>query len=335
MINLFNNARLDHLNTFGFLSEATWFAKINDENELVAILNDSRFSHRPIHILGGGSNVLLSPRIDGLVLQMGLRGIQYIGEKDGHYLIEAQAGEIWHDFVAFCLENHWYGLENLALIPGTVGAAPIQNIGAYGSEVGQNIFSIRAFDRQINQFVKISGAECNFSYRDSCFKQHSGRWIITAVTFTLPKIWTAQLGYSELAREFKEKTATPEAIFSAIIKIRQQKLPDPKQLGNAGSFFKNTIVSAEHAQALKNTYPLLPIYPQINGEYKLAAGWLIEYCGFKGYQQGNVGVYEKQALVLVHFGGGCVNDIFELAEKIISAVQETFNVKLEIEPVLI
>jgi UDP-N-acetylmuramate dehydrogenase len=242
-------------------------------------------------------------------------------------------GVNWHDFVSWSLDNDLPGLENLALIPGTVGAAPIQNIGAYGIEVADYIDSIEAFDAQTHSFVTLPKSACHFAYRDSYFKQHPRHFIVTKVVFKIPKQWQARIHYADLANQFAANaTPSPEEIFLAVCKIRTRKLPDPKVIGNAGSFFQNPIIPNEQHETLLGKHPNLVSYPDAPGKRKLAAGWLIDQCGFKGERMGNVGVYENQALVLVNHGGGTAQDILGLAKCIQEKVRKEFGVSLEIEP---
>jgi UDP-N-acetylmuramate dehydrogenase len=248
-------------------------------------------------------------------------------------LIAVGGGVNWHEFATWTLENNLPGLENLALIPGTVGAAPIQNIGAYGVEIADYIDSIHAFDTQSQAFVTLSKADCQFAYRDSYFKQHPQRFIVTKVVFQIPKDWQAKIHYADLAKQFEGKpNPTAEEIFLAVCKIRNHKLPDPKVIGNAGSFFQNPVIPNEQYETLLKKYVGLVSYPDAPGKRKLAAGWLIDQCGFKGQRMGEVGVYENQALVLVNHGNGTAQDILGLAKCIQDKVRKEFGVSLEIEP---
>jgi UDP-N-acetylmuramate dehydrogenase len=284
--------------------------------------------------LGGGSNVILSESLSGATLLINILGQELVKSDDENSWLAVGAGVNWHELVSWTLENNLPGLENLALIPGTVGAAPIQNIGAYGVEVGEYIDSIEAFDLATHAFVNLSQEACQFAYRDSYFKQNPNRFIVTKVVFRIPKAWQARLQYADLANQFAESNSSPSAqqIFDAICTIRSNKLPDPKVIGNAGSFFQNPIVSTEQCEQLSKQFPNLVSYPDGNGKRKLAAGWLIDQCGFKGKRVGPVGVYEKQALVLVNHGGGTSTDILDLAKNIQEKVLGRFGVELEIEP---
>ena len=323
-------------NTFGFDARARLASHIRSETDLVSALSDPRAAGLPVVVLGGGSNVVLTGDLDACVLLMEIPGYEITEDHDS-WLVTAGAGENWHGLVSRTVADGLPGLENLALIPGTAGAAPIQNIGAYGVELRERFAWLRAYDRQSGAFVTLDLNACAFGYRDSLFK-HAGRdrYIITAVTLRLPKAWQPVLNYGELAREL-EGVASPAAtqIREAIIAIRSRKLPDPAKIGNAGSFFKNPVVEAAQRNALLAEHPALVSYPQPDGSYKLAAGWLIDQCGFKGLDDGAVGVYGKQALVLVHHGGGTGAALLKLANRIADTVQARFGVRIEPEPVIL
>lgn len=323
-------------NTFGFDARARLAAHIRSESDLVSALSDPRAAELPVVVLGGGSNVVLTGDLDACVLLMEIPGHD-IAEDDENWLVTAGAGENWHGVVSRTVAEGMPGLENLALIPGTAGAAPIQNIGAYGVELRERFARLRAYDRQTREFVTLDLDACAFGYRDSLFK-HAGRdrYIITAVTLRLPKAWQPVLNYGELAREL-DGVASPTAaqVREAVIAIRSRKLPDPAQIGNAGSFFKNPVVEAGQRDALLAQNPALVSYPQPDGRYKLAAGWLIDQCGFKGMDDGAVGVYGKQALVLVHHGGGTGAALLKLADRIADTVESRFGVRIEPEPVIL
>jgi UDP-N-acetylmuramate dehydrogenase len=285
-------------------------------------------------VLGGGSNVILPEYLPGATLLMNIRDQEILKSDTQNTWLSVGAGVDWHELVAWTLEHNLLGLENLALIPGTVGAAPIQNIGAYGVEVGEYIDSIEAFDSATQAFVTLPQESCQFAYRDSYFKQNPNRFIVTKVIFKFPKAWQARLQYADLAKQFMDANSNLSAkeIFDAVCAIRSQKLPDPKVIGNAGSFFQNPIISDAQYELLIQQFPGLVSYPDVTGKRKLAAGWLIDQCGFKGKRVGSVGVYEKQALVLVNHGGGTSTDILNLAKSIQEAVLSKFSVQLEIEP---
>ncbi|MDR0776268.1 MAG: UDP-N-acetylmuramate dehydrogenase [Azonexus sp.] len=293
-------------------------------------------------VLGGGSNLVLTGDFDGLILHMAIPGRRLLGEDAEAWYVEAGGGENWHDFVQWTLAQGWPGLENLSLIPGTVGAAPIQNIGAYGLEVSECFHTLTAWDFAHGDFVSFDREACRFGYRDSLFKQQgwhlNGRLAITSVVFRLPKAWRANPLYGEVGEELAARAiAAPAArdIAAAIIAIRRRKLPDPAVAPNAGSFFHNPVVAPEVAAALKQRFPVLPCYPQADGRVKLAAGWLIEQVGWKGKALGPVGMYEKQALVLVNHGGANGADVRRTMAAVQASVREKFAVDLNPEPVFL
>jgi UDP-N-acetylmuramate dehydrogenase len=287
----------------------------------------------PWRVLGGGSNVILPKVLPGATLLINITGQEILSSDSQTTLIGVGAGVNWHEFVTWTLENNLPGLENLALIPGTVGAAPIQNIGAYGVEIANYIDHIEAFVVEKQAFVTMSNSECRFAYRDSYFKQNPHRFIVTKVVFRIPKVWQAKIHYADLAKQFETNPKpSAEEIFLAVCKIRTHKLPDPKVIGNAGSFFQNPVIPNEQYETLLKKYASLVSYPDAPGKRKLAAGWLIDQCGFKGQRMGEVGVYENQALVLVNHGNGTAQDILGLAKCIQDKVRKEFGVSLEIEP---
>lgn len=334
MLSAYSDYSLAAHNSFGFDVAAKFVLDIKSEEELPLALADARWCTLPYIVLGGGSNMVWTRDFMGLVLKVAILGKRLVECGQQGYLLEVGAGENWHDFVVWTLEQGWFGLENLALIPGLVGGAPIQNIGAYGVEMARFCHSVRAYDTWEKQVVELSAKQCQFAYRDSVFKKHNDRYIITYVRFQLPQQWQAQLGYAELAKVFESHSGviSPQDILRAVVALRTRKLPDPKILGNAGSFFKNPLVPISQGHALKTQFPQLPLYPHTQDSCKLAAGWLIEQCGFKGVRRGPVGVYEKQALVLVHFGGGNGPQLLNLAEEIQLEVVRRFGVRLEMEP---
>ena len=327
------NLGLRNRNTFGFDSFAELAYEITDAEQIPGLMKSIAEQHQPWHVLGGGSNVVLPASLKGVTLLMNIDGqAETSSDAQAHY-IAVGAGVNWHGFVTWTLENHFPGLENLALIPGTVGAAPIQNIGAYGVEVAQYIDHIEAFDVEKQAFVTLSNAECQFAYRDSYFKKNPQRCIVTKVVFRIPKTWQAKIHYADLAKQFENiPNPSAEEIFLAVCKIRTKKLPDPKVIGNAGSFFQNPVIPNEQYQTLLTKFPELVSYPDAAGKRKIAAGWLIDQCGLKGQRMGHVGVYENQALVLVNYGGGSAKDILGLAKCIQDKVHEKFGVGLAIEP---
>ena len=293
-------------------------------------------------ILGGGSNLVLTGDFDGLLLHMAIPGKRLRGEDGEAFYIEAGAGENWHDFVQWTLDQGWPGLENLSLIPGTVGAAPIQNIGAYGLEVGECLHAVTAWDFAKQAVVSFDRDDCRFAYRDSRFKQEgwhlNGGIAITSVVFRLAKAWQPNCRYADVAQELAVRhIAAPTArdIATAVIAVRQRKLPDPAVTPNAGSFFHNPVVSALQADALKTAHPTLPCYPQPDGRVKLAAGWLIEQAGWKGKTLGPVGMYEKQALVLVNQGGATGDDVKRTMAAVQADVLQRFGVALTPEPIFL
>jgi len=327
------NLGLKSHNTFGLDAVADIAYDITAPEQIPAVLNEITSKNLPWRVLGGGSNVILPKVVPGATLLMNITGQEIVSSDQNATMIAVGGGVNWHEFVAWTLEQNLPGLENLALIPGTVGAAPIQNIGAYGIEIADYIDSIHAFDTQNQAFVTLSRADCQFAYRDSYFKQHPQRFIVTKVVFEIPKDWQAKIHYADLAKQFEGKpNPTAEEIFLAVCKIRTHKLPDPKVIGNAGSFFQNPVIPNEQYETLLKKYVGLVSYPDAPGKRKLAAGWLIDQCGFKGQRMGEVGVYENQALVLVNHGNGTAQDILGLAKCIQDKVRKEFGVSLEIEP---
>jgi UDP-N-acetylmuramate dehydrogenase len=326
-------------NTLGLDVRARLACPLASPAQLRAALADPRIAGLPRLILGGGSNVVLTGDFEGLVYLVALRGRRLLAETDDAWLIEAAAGENWHELVVWTLQNGWPGLENLALIPGTVGAAPMQNIGAYGLEMAERFERLAAIELATGASVEFDAAACRFGYRDSFFKGAGrGRFMITSVTFRLPKIWRASCGYADLARALAEQGVAepgPTDIFNAVVAVRRAKLPDPAVVGNAGSFFKNPVVSAADHAALQAREPGLVAYPQADGGVKLAAGWLIDQCGWKGQARGRAAVHERQALVLVNRGGASGADVLALARAIQDDVAGRFGVRLEIEPVIV
>ncbi len=328
-------------NTLALDQCADYFVCVETVAELEQAWAFAREQGIPVRVIGDGSNLVLSDDYRGLIIQNNLRGIELNEasgeEQDDKVIIKVAAGENWHNFVAHCLQQHWYGLENLALIPGRVGAAPIQNIGAYGVEIQQFVESVEAFDTELSKLVILDNSACGFTYRDSLFKQQPGRYLITALNLRLSKRANINLSYQILADYFQGQDAdnvTPQQVFAAVVEIRQQRLPNPAEQPNAGSFFKNPIVTAGHYQTLKEKYPDLVAY-EFGDNYKLAAGWLIDRAGWKGYREGDVGVFERQALVLMNHGNAKGADILQLAEKIAADVREKFSVELEIEPTIL
>lgn len=292
----------------------------------------------PFFPLGEGSNVLFCKDINGTVLHNKLLGITLKHETDDFALIEVMGGENWHQFIKFCVKNGWYGLEPLALIPGTVGAAPVQNIGAYGYEVKEFIDSINAFDFRYNRWVTFKPEECDFSYRDSLFKKERGRFLISRVTFRLKKSPQVVIRYPVISEYLKAKeilNPTPHSIYRAVVAIRKGKLPNPKTLPNAGSFFKNPIITKDTFIKLKEAYPQLVSYEVDKDSIKLAAGQLIDLAGFKGKRKGGVGMYDKQALILVNFGKATGETLYQYSQQVAKQVFTIFGVELEPEPLIV
>jgi len=330
---------LQPLNTFGLAARARRYLRVTDPAQLAALAVDPTLAALPRLVLGGGSNLLLTQDVDALVLHMALEGKQIVGEEDGRVLVRARAGENWHGFVQWTVNQGLGGMENLSLIPGTVGASPIQNIGAYGLEIKDVFHSLTAFDFASGTTRTMTALDCRFGYRDSVFKHAQGAQLaVLDVTFALPRAWAPNLRYAELARELDARgivDASPRQVSDAVIAIRRRKLPDPAEIGNAGSFFKNPVVTGEHCARLLTQWPELVHHRQPDGTEKLAAGWLIDQCGWKGRTLGHAGVYPKQALVLVNNGGATGAEVLALARAIQHDVRARFGVELEPEPVTI
>jgi UDP-N-acetylmuramate dehydrogenase len=335
-------ANLAARNTLALPGHAALYARIDAADQLKALAGDCLPDDMRRFVLGGGSNLVLTGDFDGLMLHMAIKGRQLAGEDADAWYVRAGAGENWHDFVDWTLACGWPGLENLSLIPGTVGAAPIQNIGAYGLEVAERFHSLEACDMRSGESVRFERAACRFAYRDSVFKQEGwhleGRFVITSVTFRLAKIWQALTRYADVAAELEARgiaQANGRQVADAVIAIRQRKLPDPALLPNAGSFFHNPVVDLATAERLAALFPGLPRYPQADGRVKLAAGWLIEQAGWKGKDLGPVGMFEKQALVLVNRAHACGADVLALAQAVQADVQEKFAIELTPEPIFL
>jgi len=332
-------ASLRTFNTFGLPSCAQTLVRIGTEADVKKVVNDPELGRAPKFILGGGSNLVLTQDVDLCVLKIEIKGRRLLDTRDDAWIVEIGAGESWHDTVQWCLDQGLPGLENMALIPGTVGAAPVQNIGAYGVELKDRFESLDAVDMITGRTVTLDAAQCRFGYRDSIFKQHLlGKSVITKVRLRLPRPWQPVLGYVELERKIAETAnITPDArqIFNWVCEIRRTKLPDPAVIGNAGSFFKNPVVSAEQCRDIIGRDPEIVHYPMDDGTFKLAAGWLIDACGWKGKSIGRAGVYERQALVLVNRGGASGAEVVTLARAIQESVYGRFGIRLEPEPVVV
>ena len=330
------NYPLRERNTLGFEVMATWALPITQAEQIPSAITWAKNAGSPYRTLGGGSNVVLPAQLPGLTLLMDIDFIEVLENRDSSTRLRVGAGVNWHTLVRWTLDQNYRGLENLALIPGTVGAAPIQNIGAYGVEVKEYIDAVEAHDCQTNQWVRLSKKDCRFAYRHSVFKDEPNRFVITAVIFDLPKAWQPRISYADLASHFANRSVdaiTASEIFESVCAIRTQKLPDPKVIGNVGSFFQNPVISNQQLRSLKEQFPQIVSYPESATHSKLAAGWLIDQCGFKGMQMGNVGVHDKQALVLTHRGGGNAGELLGLAGQIQQRVKETFGVDLIPEPI--
>jgi UDP-N-acetylmuramate dehydrogenase len=338
-LDLLTDYSLQSVNTFGIDARASHYLRVTSIEVLRAALSDPLLASLPRLLLGGGSNIVLTGDFHGLVLHMAIAGKQVVDGPAGMSLVRAGAGESWHGLVQYSLDQGLGGLENLALIPGTVGASPIQNIGAYGVELKDVFHAASVFDSASGAVRTMSAADCRFGYRDSIFKQPAGAGLIVLdVSFALPRAWTPVLGYAELANAVRDAGLTapsPRQIADLVIAIRRRKLPDPAVIGNAGSFFKNPVVSAERCAQLLSAFPALVHHIQADGSQKLAAGWLIDQCGWKGKSLGAAGVYEKQALVLVNRGGASGAEVVALARAIAGDVQARYGVVLETEPVFV
>lgn len=326
------NISLQPYNTFGLDVKARYFASFSSVEELKQLLSSDIAQQNPLLILGGGSNVLLTKDFEGLVLLNQLKGI--IIREDGE-TIEAAAGEVWHELVLFSIKHNLGGIENMSLIPGSVGAAPMQNIGAYGVEVKDVFVELEALHIPTLELKKFNREECNFGYRESVFKRAlKGQFVITKVVLKLSANPELNTSYGAIEEELKKmgiSDPTVRDVSNAVISIRQSKLPDPKEIGNSGSFFKNPVVSKEKFESLKIEFPNIANYPLSTGEVKLAAGWLIENAGWKGRTINNYGVHKNQALVLVNYGGAAGKDIYQLSEDILQSIRERFGVELERE----
>lgn len=333
-------ARLDARNTFGVPATAPMLVEVTDTAALPELFGYAMLRDGPVLVLGGGSNLLFAGDLPGAALSLNAQRIDLLESDGDQTIVRADAGVVWHDFVLWTLGHGLSGLENLALIPGTVGAAPIQNIGAYGVEVRDHIHAVDAFDRRTGSFVRLDAAGCAFAYRDSLFKHDPERYIVTAVEFALSRTPALKLEYAGIGEELQAMgiDGTPRAsqVAEAVIRIRQRKLPNPAVLGNAGSFFKNPIVPVTQAEALLAEHASMPMFRGSNdGTRKLSAAWLIDQCGWKGHREGDAGVSEAHALVLVNHGHATGAQLLDLARRIAASVQERFSVAIEPEPRII
>ena len=341
------NVPLQAHNSFGIVAKARELVRVRSAADLQALLADPARAREPVFILGGGSNIVLTGDVKPLVLKVEIPGIRVVEDGSRATIVEAGAGVVWHDLVTWTLDQGLPGLENLALIPGTVGASPVQNIGAYGIELQDRFESLDAIDLHTGREFTLDAAQCAFGYRDSVFKHApaqpgdfglEGRALIVRVRFRLPKPWKPELSYLDLQRRMAEtgiSQPTARQIYDWVCAIRAAKLPDPKVLGNAGSFFKNPTVTQDQCQDIIAREPNIVHYPMPDGTVKLAAGWLIDACGWKGKLVGKAGVYDKQALVLVNHGGATGGEVVTLARAIQTSVYERFGIRLEPEPVVV
>jgi UDP-N-acetylmuramate dehydrogenase len=328
------NISLKAFNTFGVDALAHSFVTISSIGQLEQVFSQLISPEIPFLVLGQGSNLLFTRDYNGVIIKNEIEGIDVVDENEEHVYVKAGAGVNWHEFVLHCINHDWGGVENLSLIPGTIGAAPVQNIGAYGVELKDILHSLRAWDVRKKKLIEFSNTDCAFGYRNSIFKQDlKGVVVIGEVIFKLTKKHTIKVGYGAIKDELAKKgisEPTIRDVSNAVIAIRSSKLPDPKLIGNAGSFFKNPVVTQHFFENLQKCYPDVVAYPSRN-DVKLAAGWLIEQAGWKGFHEGSVGCYDKQALVLVNLGGATGKEILNLAQRIQASVKGKFDVELEME----
>jgi UDP-N-acetylmuramate dehydrogenase len=331
---ILENFDLKNINTFHISERAAHFTTIKSEVEMLEIVKSNVVINQPLYIVGGGSNILLTKTIEGLVVLNQIKGIEVVDENEDEILAKFMSGENWHECVLWAVSKGYGGIENLSLIPGTIGAAPIQNIGAYGVEIKDVFVSCEAINIKSQEKKTFSKELCRFGYRDSIFKQEEkGNYFILSVTLRLKKNPTFNIDYGDIKKIIEteyQNEVTIEHISNAVIAIRSSKLPDPNIIGNAGSFFKNPVIEKELFLKLQNSYPTIPNFPAPNG-IKIPAAWLIEQCQWKGYKEANFGVHDKQALVIVNYADAKGKDLFELSERIITSVQQRFNISLERE----
>ena len=334
-MNIIENYPLLKLNTFGIDVKAKYFTSINTINELIEVTKTNVFKDLELLILGGGSNILFTKNFDGLVILNNIKGKEIIDQNQQSIFLKIGAGENWHELVMYCVDNGWGGIENLSLIPGNTGTAPMQNIGAYGVEIKETFIELEALEISSRKIVKFNNSDCEFGYRESVFKNKmKNQYIILNITLELKKNPVLNINYGDVKAILESQNIKNPAIkevSNAIISIRQSKLPDPKKIGNSGSFFKNPIVSLNQLELIKKKYPNVVNYEINENEFKIAAGWLIERAGWKGKKFNNYGIHEKQALVLVNYGLANGMEIFELSEKIILDIKDKFGITLERE----
>ena len=334
-LNVREHVDLAQLTTFGITAKARWFVEVTSVDEVRAALLWAEERGVDLLVLGGGSNMLLHGDVHALVIHVLIEGVEVLSDDGQKVRVSAGAGEVWHDFVMRTLQEGWGGLENLSLIPGSVGASPMQNIGAYGVEIRDHFAWLDAVRISDGALQRFAAEQCQFGYRESIFKRaERGKWILVRVAFDLDRKSPLRMGYGAIEQELQhipENQRTHRDVSDAVIRIRRSKLPDPAEIGNAGSFFKNPTVPANLADDLLLQHPGMPHYPQPSGDVKLAAGWLIEQAGWKGHRRDTHGVHDKQALVLVHFGGATGKEVWALAQDIMTSVKEKFGVDLEPE----
>ena len=334
-MNIIENYPLLKLNTFGIDVKAKYFTSINTINELIEVTKTNVFKDLELLILGGGSNILFTKDFDGLVILNNIKGKEIIEQNQQSIFLKIGAGENWHELVMYCVDNGWGGIENLSLIPGNTGTAPMQNIGAYGVEIKETFVELEALEISSGKIVKFNNSDCEFGYRESVFKNKmKNQYIILNITLELKKNPVLNINYGDVKAILESQNIKNPAIkevSNAIIRIRQSKLPDPKKIGNSGSFFKNPLVSLNQLELIKKNYPNVVNYEINENEFKIAAGWLIERAGWKGKKFNNYGVHEKQALVLVNYGLANGMEIFDLSEKIILDIKDKFGITLERE----
>ena len=333
------NVALQPYNTFGIVAKALELVRVRSAQDAHEWAAQGEARVRSCFVLGGGSNIVLTGDVRSTVLKVEIDGIRQVGESARHWIVAAGGGVSWHELVCWTLDHAMPGLENMALIPGTVGASPVQNIGAYGVELQDRFDGLDAIDLETGENMRMAAADCGFGYRDSVFKHGlAGKTLITEVRLAIPKSWRPVLGYADLERKQLEtgiRDPDPRQIFDWVCDIRRSKLPDPSVAGNAGSFFKNPSVTPDQCADIIAREPRIVHYPMADGSIKLAAGWLIDACGWKGKSVGNAGVYEKQALVLVNRGGATGGEVVTLARAIQTSVYERFGIRLEPEPVVV
>lgn len=329
------NKSLKELNTFSIECQAKYFIEIKKESDLSRLYNEKLFQSEKKLVIGGGSNILLTKKFDGLVIKNSIKGYETIFEDDNFLELKIGAGENWHELVMMCVEKNWGGIENLSLIPGNAGTAPMQNIGAYGVEIKETFKSLEAFEISTGKIKTFNNEDCNFGYRESIFKnEKKNQYIILSISLILDKNPKINLEYGDIKQTLSNKNIihpTIKDISNAIIEIRQRKLPDPNKIGNSGSFFKNPIIPAEKLNIIKKKFPEIVYYPIGENKVKIAAGWLIDKAGWKGKTFNNYGVHKNQALVLVNYGGAKGKEIFDLSEKIINDIESKFSITLERE----